>query len=907
MYNATYRIQLGPSFGWKDAEAILQYLSDLGVSHLYLSPVFACREGSEHGYDIVDYSRLNPELGSHAQFELFLRGLRRKGMGVLQDFVPNHMAISVPSNRWWYDILEKGPDSPYSRFFDIDWNAPDPRLKGKVLLPILDEDLECKVKRGAVAVILDEEGLYLRIEGAILPLAPRSLLTVLDCMIEGPWRERRGHQAGEKEIALLVEKVRASRGAVRRALRELNSDPRRLRAIVEAQHYRLSHWREASSRLNYRRFFDVNHLAGVRVEDPQVFEKVHELVGPALERGWIGGLRIDHPDGLADPGGYMRKLRRTILGGRPLFVEKILTGDERLRADWGADGTTGYEFLNLLNGLFVDPSGLEKLRRTYRRFTGRRRSWNDTLYRSKLYVMDNLLRAEVDDLARRLRRMSSDGRPGGRIRLQTLRRVLRHVIASFPVYRSYLTPRSKAAEGADRKYILAALASARGRAGRGGGPALDLMERVLIKRCFKGLSHAQKAETDAFVTRFQQVTAPVMAKGLEDTAFYRHYPLASLNEVGGGPDLTGTSARRFHAFARRRLRETPRSLNATATHDMMRGEDARARVNVLSEIPERWDAALRRWRMINRKYKTRVKGRAVPDANEEYLIYQTFVAVWPFGAASAREHGDLVERICAYMTKALREAKLHSNWIRPDEVYEDHVRSFVRGVLRRGENRAFLADFAGFHRPLARAGIWSSLTQTLVKIASPGIPDIYQGTELWDFSLVDPDNRRPVDFRHRRAALSSVKRAEGRGGERPLRSFLSTPGDGRVKMYLIRSALQCRRRRERVFQRGWYVPLPVAGERRNNSLGFARVLGGDAVIATAGRFFVGLGSEHRDPVGSAVWGRTSISLVPEVPRGLYRDVFTGRELEFRGQGLCRIPLDEVLSLLPLALMERVHD
>lgn len=906
MYNATYRIQLGPSFGWKDAEAILQYLSDLGVSHLYLSPVFACREGSEHGYDIVDYSRLNPELGSHTQFELFLRGLRRKGMGVLQDFVPNHMAISVPSNRWWYDILEKGPDSPYSGFFDIDWNAPDSRLKGKVLLPILDEDLECKVKRGGVAVVLDEEGLCLRIDGAILPLAPRSLFAVLDCMIEGLWRERRGHPAGEKEMALLVEKVRASRGAVR-ALRELNSDPQRLRAIVEAQHYRLSHWREASNLLNYRRFFDINHLAGVRVEDPRVFEKVHELVGPAVERGWIGGLRIDHPDGLADPAGYLRKLRRTILGGRPLFVEKILTGDERLRADWGADGTTGYEFLNLLNGLFVDASGLEKLRRTYRRFTGRRRSWNDTVYRSKLYVMDNLLRAEVDDLARRLQRISSSECPGGRIGLQTLRRVLRHVIASFPVYRSYLTPRSKAARGADRKYILAALASARWRAGRGGGPALDLMERVLVKRRFKGLSHAQKAETEAFVTRFQQVTAPVMAKGLEDTAFYRHYPLASLNEIGGCPELTGTSARRFHAFAARRLRETPMSLNATATHDMMRGEDARARVNVLSEIPERWDAALRRWRTINRKYKTLVKGRAVPDANEEYLIYQTLVAVWPFGAASAREHGDLVERICAYMTKALREAKVHSNWIRPDEVYEDHVRSFVRGVLRRGENRAFLADFAGFHRPLARVGIWNSLTQTLVKIASPGIPDIYQGTELWDFSLVDPDNRRPVDFRHRRAALSSVKRAEGRGGERPLRSFLSTPGDGRVKMYLIRSALKCRRRRERVFQRGGYVPLPVAGEWRNNSLGFARVLGGDAVIATAGRFFVGLGSEHRDPVGSAVWGRTSVSLVPEVPRGLYRDVFTRRELEFRGRGQCKMPLDEVLSLLPVALMERVHD
>jgi (1->4)-alpha-D-glucan 1-alpha-D-glucosylmutase len=747
----------------------------------------------------------------------------------------------------------------------------------------------------------------------------------------------------------------------------------RLERLLSEQSYRLSYWRVAADEINYRRFFDINELAAVRVEERPVFTAVHDRLLRLMARGLVTGLRIDHVDGLFNPEKYLHDLRRECAalaargaaatidapaaraeysddsgggqdgrreveqeagegreaeqrehvsagiaqqeGGRQgpacyVVDEKILGHDELLRREWPVHGTTGYDFLNLLGGLFVDGRAAQAFRELYAEFTGARTNFADLVYACKKLVLRVAMSSELHVLARRLARISERQRSSRDFTFNSLHDALGEVVACFPVYRTYIRRRQDLAGADDRLHINSAVAAARLRNPSLSGSIFDFIASVLLLDDPKGTTPAQRAERRDFVMRFQQLTSPVMAKGLEDTAFYRYYPLASLCEVGGEPAIFGTPLARFHRRNLSRQEQWPHALSATSTHDTKRGEDVRARINVLSEMPEEWNRAVHRWREMNRARRTRLDGVAAPDANEEYLFYQTLVGAWPFAPMKAEEHAAFAGRIVEYMRKALREAKLHTSWINQNEEYERAVDEFVRAALDpEGEAAAFLADFVEFQRATARAGVYNSLAQTLLKIASPGVPDFYQGTELWQLDLVDPDNRRPVDYAHRRALLASLDAGDA-GGDRAAfaERLLREPEDGRVKLYVTSRALRFRRSHPDLFARGEYVPLAASGESAAGVVAFARRLGDGEVLAVAGRFFTRLANRHTPgpPLGVEAWGDTSLALGERLAAGRFRDVFTGVEVTMtEGRGGGSLGLATIFSRLPVALLERV--
>ncbi|HYP54466.1 MAG TPA: malto-oligosyltrehalose synthase, partial [Pyrinomonadaceae bacterium] len=619
---------------------------------------------------------------------------------------------------------------------------------------------------------------------------------------------RREKEVAKRRLSTLVKESNDARHAVHYALNEINGErgrPQsfdRLEQLLAEQAYRLSFWRVAADEINYRRFFDINELAAVRVEERPVFTAVHEVVVRLMRRGFVTGLRIDHVDGLFNPEKYLQDLQRECAGalgharrkengeeaepagGEPpcyVVIEKILGHGERLRREWAAHGTTGYEFLNLLNGLFVEPSNAEAFRALYADFTGARANFRDLVYNCKKLILRAAMSSELHVLARRLDRISEQHRWSRDFTFNSLQDALGELIACFPVYRSYIRRRHVTVTDEDRRYINTAVRAAKRRNPVLDPSIFDFVASLLLLEDPKGLSAEQRAERRDFVMRFQQLTSPVTAKGLEDTAFYRYFPLASLNEVGGEPDAFGTTPERFHRENRERLAAWPHALSATATHDTKRGEDTRARVNALSEIPAEWAAAVSRWRELNRDKKTILHDAEAPDANEEYLIYQTLVGAWPLTPAGEDEHAAFATRVEAYMNKALKEAKVHTSWISPNEDYERAVREFVAGILERAGGNVFLADFAEFQKTTARAGMFNSLSQVLLKVASPGVPDFYQGTELWSLTLVDPDNRRPVNYEERRRMLASF---DGADTSALLGELVGHMEDGRVKLYV---------------------------------------------------------------------------------------------------------------------------
>ncbi|MBI2880187.1 MAG: malto-oligosyltrehalose synthase [Candidatus Tectomicrobia bacterium] len=958
--DATYRLQLNRRFPFRRASALVGYLDELGVSHCYTSPFLTARPGSLHGYDITDPGAINPEVGTERELASFARGLRRRGMGILMDVVPNHVCVADPANRWWNDLLENGPASPYACFFDVDWDSPDAPRAGKVLLPFLGQDCRRALKSGEIRVSRRGGAFFAEYSTLRFPLDPATwphiLLPALD-RLRGRAKDSPGASGLQSLIAavrrlpprtdaaprkvkerqrvnalvkdrlsLLVEADGGVRRAVREALAELNGDALgRLDALLSGQAYRLSRWRAAVEEINYRRFFDITELAAVRVEDPRVFAAVHRLVFHWIQRGWVTGLRIDHVDGLLDPEKYLGDLQQACLSAgrgagasagpsvprrprRPCYVvvEKILAHDEELRRRWPVHGTTGYEFLNLLNGIFVDARRERAFRGLYARLTGRRESFEDVVYESKRRVLRESLSAELRRLGRSLERIRGPRRRARGFTRGELEEALGGVIACFPVYRSYLRGVEPSAGGEDRRVLAWAIREAGRRNREIAKGVFDFIGAVLLGKGPGGLDGGRRAERRDFILRFQQLTTPAMAKGFEDTALYRHFPLASLNEVGGGPGRFGVAIDDFHRKNRDRLKKWPHGLSATSTHDTNRGEDVRARINVLSEIPGEWERAVRRWRRLNEKQKARLKGRAAPDAHEEYLLYQTLVGAWPLAPGDAAAPSDFPRRVQDYMTKALREAKVHTGWLQPDEDYERGVQEFVRRVLRPAPENRFLADFAAFQHPVARAGVFNSLSQTLLKIASPGVPDFYQGAELWDFSLVDPDNRRPVDYGRRKRLLASL-RAEGPAGPGALLArLMRRPEDGRIKLFVTSRALGFRRRERGLFLHGRYLPLRVRGGRERHVCAFARTDGEKAAIAAAGRFFLSLGAADRPPVGRETWGDAVVSLGGPLAPGAYRDVFTQQEVRARRRGGAWVlPLDEVFSHLPVALLERV--
>ena len=873
---ATYRVQLNKTFTLADATALVPYLAALGVSHVYCSPYFRARPGSMHGYDVVDHNSLNPEIGTTEDLEAFVAALRAHGMGHILDIVPNHVGVMGADNAWWMDVLENGPASQYAQFFDIDWQPANPALAGKLLVPVLGDSYGAVLERGE---------LQLRYEAARgcfavfyhehrFPLDPRSYPAILDrarsrsdelgrlvAALRGlPDRDaasgqqladrHRDQQALQQRLAGLLAGSPEVAQAVQAAVADFNGNADEpasfdaLHELLDAQAFRLAYWRVASDDINYRRFFDVNDLAALRMENEAVFDATHALALQLVRSGKVDGLRIDHPDGLNDPEQYFKRLQERA-GPVYLLVEKITAGFERLPPTWPVHGTTGYGFANLVNGLFVDSRARGRLDRIFRNFIVDYVEWADTAYDSKILILRTALAPELNVLANQLARIAQADRRTRDLTLSNLRRAITEIIACFPVYRTYV---AGGASDEDRRYIDWALASARRRSASTDPALFDFVRSAL-------LAETGDDAVRAFAMKFQQVTAPVTAKGVEDTALYRFNRLVSLNEVGGEPESFGVRVRAFHADCRHRVENWPHEMLATSTHDTKRSEDVRARIDVLSEMPGLWRRSLQRWSHMNRARRRVVDDLPAPGPHAEYLLYQTLLGTWPLESLDDTALAAYRDRIEEYMIKASREAKRRTSWANVNADYEEALRQFVRASLERRDGNPFPDEVAATARQLARFGFVNSLAQTLLKLTAPGVPDIYQGNELWDFSLVDPDNRRPVDYESRRRLLAELE------GSRDARELLDTIEDGRAKLFLTWKALQFRRTHETLFRDGAYVPLRTAGEHAAHVCAFARKHEESLAVIVVPRLTARLlGERDGLPVGAEVWTDTTIEL-----------------------------------------------
>jgi (1->4)-alpha-D-glucan 1-alpha-D-glucosylmutase len=908
---ATYRFQFNHKFTFNQAKAAAAYLHNLGVTDCYASPIFKARPGSLHGYDVCAPNELNPEVGSPADFLAFSDQLRLEGLGLLLDIVPNHMGTDC-SNDWWFDVLRNGPSSRHAKWFDIDWKPPNPANAGKVLLPILEDHYARVLEAGKLKLVHDSGKLYVAYGGHKFPLSPQSSRML---------------------------KQQISKRGLEAVLLELNSvgEPplyENLHLLIRQQHFRLAFWRVAAEEINYRRFFDVSDLIAVRVEIPEVFQATHELVFSLIKQGRVTGLRVDHPDGLWDPKSYFARLQAEFAASAeentgkdldkpdvqqsatekaplpaesPVFVvaEKILTDDENLPNDWDVDGTSGYDFLNQANGLFVDMAGEEAFDRLYRDFTGNKTDFQTLVYQSKKRILLFSLVSELNGLTRRLKEIAALTRYGLDFTPIQLRAALVETIACFPVYRSYITEETGEPGDEDRRCIEEAIQRAKPPNAAKEPAALDFLHHLLVLDWPKDLSVDGLKLCREFVIKFQQLTGPVMAKGVEDTAFYNYNRLVSLNEVGGNPGVFGSSPERFHQYNLKHARDWPHSLLATATHDTKRGEDLRARVNVLSEMPDEWEANLKQWIAFNLDKKTSLRGHPAPDANDEYLFYQTLLGVWTGHAETAPGLAELRDRLNAYMLKAIRESKAHTSWTDPDVAYEEATSSFITDVLATTRNEGFLKSFQFFQKRLSFFGQYNSLAQVLLKLTCPGVPDFYQGTELWDFSLVDPDNRRVVDYEVRNRLLEEVKTGFDRSADKAafFRSLNEHAPDGRTKLFLIWRALKVRNEQIDLFTHGTYAPLPANGEREEHVLAFARRLQARRVIVIVPRLICGLlDGKEKPPLGAEVWGDTKIQLPADAGADSFKNAFTGEKIKPKDGALA---VADMFKTFPVAILSQV--
>ena len=860
---ATYRLQLNAGFRLENVRALVPYLERLGVSHVYASPILAARPGSLHGYDVVDPTRLNPELGSEEELRALASELRDRGMGVLLDIVPNHMGTG-PDNPFWEDVLAKGRESQWAKWFDVEWESDRPSLHGRILIPVLGDTLETVLDRGELSLVRQGKRIRLKYADRSFPLSPETAASVGDGDL-GRW-----HKGKEGR--------------------------KRMRELVDAQHYRLAFWKRAALAINYRRFFDVTELIALRMQDPEVFRDTHALILQWVEDGVIDALRIDHIDGLLDPQAYLEALRVEVTGRRarsadavPIVVEKILSPGEHLRESWPVQGTTGYEFLNQLEAIFIDPDGAARLEQGYQRLVGApaRGGIEEAAVRGKELVLRAALAADVTRLGKLFHRASKT-RGGGAARGAAT--AIRHFIATLPVYRTYIDGRGPV-HADDRAVIEQAVARARKR--WGGRADLDRLKRLL--------DSPSSEEAAAFVGRLQQTSGPATAKGVEDTALYRYVPLASLNEVGGDParDLGGAVAE-LHRANRERQEQWPRSLLCTSTHDTKRSADVRSRLDVLSEMPDEWLRSVRGWRRLLARNRVRVRRGPAPDVATEWLIFQTMLGVWPAEAPATVAARTVKDRVVEYMVKANREAKERTSWTAPDEAYEKAVESYIGAAL---ETQTFVTDLAGFASRIAPAGYCNALSRLLVHLTAPGTPDTYQGDEMWNFALVDPDNRRPVDFASRQAALDALDAALADGDlADACADMLQSVADGKLKLHVARTALRQRRELREVFTRGRYVALEARGDRRQHAFAFRRAAAEATVVTAVTRHPVGLSGTVGIPTGLA-WGDCAIIF----PRGdvphRWRCALTGRTVETHSiQGGAALLAREVFLTLPVALL-----
>ena len=978
---ATYRLQLGPSLSFDDAAELADYLADLGISDCYTSPFLETSGAGSHGYDVADHNRLRGELGGDEGFARFADALKRRELGLLVDVVPNHMGIAQARNAWWRDVLEHGAASPNAAAFDVDWHPVKRELYDRVLLPILGDQYGAVLDAGQLRLERHGGRFVIRYYDTVLPVGPRSYARILGLNLEDMNRRLGPEHPAALEIKSLLgmlgtlpvrtetdpARLRLRRHEVEAAMARFDAllkdfadardyadasvaafngtpgDPRsfdRLDALLDAQVYRLAYWRVAGEEINYRRFFDINDLAAIRMEIPEVFAASHRLLLKLVRDGTVTGLRIDHPDGLYRPAEYFRRLQRSCLRevcqglfrGAPgewrdqellsryeaiqtaatapvqpfyIVAEKILAHGERLPETWAVAGTTGYEMLNLINGIFVDRNNARAIDDIYTRVRRAKSSFPDVVYESKRLIMDTSMASEINMLAYRLNRISESHRSWRDFTLNSLRRALREIIAAFPVYRTYLgddegtegggggKTLSPQASDANREALERAVTAAKRRTPTVDPSIYDWIHELLSMKMPPWADARGRQERYDFVMRFQQITGPITAKGFEDTALYRYQRLASLNEVGGEPSRFGTTLAEFHAMNVERARHGAGGLTATSTHDTKRGEDTRVRIDVLSELSSEWRTALSRWQRLNRRHRTAIDRRQAPSPTEEYLIYQTLVGAWPLEAGRLRE----------YILKAAREAKENTSWTNPNQRWDDALSRFVDAILDEGQSSEFLNDLRSFHARIAPFGILSSLAQTLIKITIPGVPDFYQGTECWDQSLVDPDNRRPVDFAARRETLHALTaEIETAGGDlAPLaRRLMNEAANPRVKMFVIRQALAVRRRRAELFARGDYRPLEARGALSDHVCAFARSGPGGPAVTVVPRILAARGVSN--PVG-AFWSDTALLVPAEVDVPL-RNAFTGGTVGAEQDGDARVlRLSTVLADFPVALLE----
>jgi len=937
--SCTYRLQFNRRFTFALAREIVPYLNALGISDCYASPYFQARADSLHGYDITDHNKLNAAIGSRAEYDAWIADLQAHGLGQIVDFVPNHMGIGEPLNQWWMDVLENGPSSLYAPYFDIQWKPLKSDLQDKVLLPILGDQYGRVLERGELRVHLDAGAFFLRYYDHEFPIAPGTYRHILEIALEklAPFQsedfyaefqsiitaleylprrtetdpERIAERTREQEIIKRRLERRCQdtpqvQAAVAQALMQINGAPGESRSfdaldlLLSDQSYRLAFWRVAAEEINYRRFFDVNDLAAIRMELPEVFDATHRLLLELIGASAVTGVRVDHPDGLYLPREYFEKLQgrgAAALGiplpkdGRAIYllVEKILSGNETLRKDWPVHGTTGYEFGTLVAGLLVDASSEQAITKTFQRFIGHSMHFGHLVYAKKRLVMRLALANDVNVLGDMLDRLSEKNRWFRDFTLEALAHAVRETIACFPVYRTYVTPGQPVSEE-DRAIIERAVIAAKRR-----NPALEesvfsFLRDILLLRFPENLDDEAREAHAHFVLKFQQSTGPIMAKGLEDTVFYIYNRLAALNEVGGEPQHFGFSADEFHQRNFERQRDSPATLLATSTHDTKRSEDVRARMVAISEVPQLWRSTLRRWRVINRRWKRVLDDAAAPDANEEYLLYQTLLGTWPTdaaGQAEKRVSPEYVGRIQAYMAKALKEAKMNTSWIQPNEQWDAAMNEFVARVLDPSPKNKFPPSFLPVAEEIARLGAINSLAQVVLKLTVPGVPDIYQGNEIWDFSLVDPDNRRPVDYQRRGEMLDSLT------GATPEELLQHWP-DGRIKLFLTQRLLRFRRDHAALFQEGKYLPLNVSGTFADCCVAFVREHEGEWIAVVVPRLSSRVGFP---PVGDR-WKDTIIDLPQSFSQAGAKEMFTGRDLRADDAG---IRVSEAMASLPFAV------
>jgi len=878
MPSSTYRLQLHAGFSFYDAANVAGYLHDLGISHVYCSPYLQAAPGSMHGYDVVEPERANEELGGEAGLQHFSQRLKELGMGQILDIVPNHMALG-PENRYWWDVLENGPSSRYADWFDIEWRSDEVKLQNKVLVPILGDQYGLILSAGQVTLDQECGSFWVQYLDHKLPVAPRSLAGVLhraanyahDDMLRFiaesfarlPAAESADHAiAGarhrDKEVIYGLLKRRCQeerevRQAIVRAVQELNSNIDGLDEFLNEQMYRLAYWRTADQELGYRRFFDVTSLIGLRVEREHVFLATHCRILEWLRNGELAGVRVDHPDGLRDPQQYFERLRAQAPGAW-IIAEKILEPGETLRETWPIHGTSGYDFLSVCNGLLVHDDGLKALTDIYDRFTGEPVDFGVVARDKKLNVQHEALGSDVNRLAALFVEICGNNRDCKDYTRAEIRRALREVAASFAVYRAYVSAERDRILDEDRAYVAAAVAQAK-ECRKDLSPGLfDFIGDVLT------LNARGSLESD-FLMRFQQFTSPVMAKGVEDTAFYCFNRMIGLNEVGSNPGGSGTSLAEFHRYFSSVQASHPLTMSTLSTHDTKRADDVRARLGTLTEIPDRWKSVLRQWSHLNRSFKT----GQYPDRNTEYFLYQTLIGAWPISK----------ERLSAYMLKAVREAKQHTNWTQPSEEYETSLGRFMDGIM---QSQDFLSGLDDFVASVTAAGRSNSLAQTLIKLTAPGVPDTYQGGELWDLSLVDPDNRRPVDYEQLRKMLAELQS----GME--IAEILRRADSGMPKLWVVHSALCLRHEHPEWFaENAGYTPILAEGSKSDHLVGFLR---GDCVATFVPRWPLRLNGN---------WANTVVNL----PEGPWRNLLT-RDRIAGGRARVR----SLFERFPVALLTR---